>query len=259
LLHNATKFTNDGGSIRVELGGTPEAAVLRVIDSGVGIKPNQLDRVFDMFTRVERPGGGGEPGLGIGLALARRLAEMHGGKLTASSEGEGCGATFTLTIPLPEASQPAASAAPIGAPARTEASAPLNIVLVEDNEDVAEMMLIWLEGLNHRVTVARTGSAGIEAIRAQNPDLVVCDLGLPDLHGTEVCRQVRSFSSGSQPVMIALTGWGREDDVRRTKEAGFDHHLVKPVAPEKLSTLLKSVAAARSEAGATSEPSPILH
>jgi signal transduction histidine kinase len=259
LLHNATKFTNDGGSIRVELGGTPEAAVLRVIDSGVGIRPNQLERVFDMFTRVERPGGGGEPGLGIGLALARRLAEMHGGKLTASSDGDGCGATFTLTIPLPEASQPAASAAPIGAPARTQASAPLNIVLVEDNEDVAEMMLIWLEGLNHRVTVARTGSAGIEAIRAQNPDLVVCDLGLPDLHGTEVCKQVRSFSSGSQPVMIALTGWGREDDVRRTKEAGFDHHLVKPVAPEKLSTLLKSVAAARSEGGTTSETSRVLH
>jgi CheY-like chemotaxis protein len=259
LLHNATKFTSDGGSIRVELGGTPETAVLRVIDSGVGIRPNQLERVFDMFTRVERPGGAGEPGLGIGLALARRLAEMHGGKLTASSEGDGCGATFTLTIPLPEASQPAASPAPIGAPARAGASAPLNIVLVEDNEDVAEMMLIWLEGLSHRVTVARTGSEGIEAIRAQNPDLVVCDLGLPDIHGTEVCKQVRSFSSGSQPVMIALTGWGREDDVRRTKEAGFDHHLVKPVAPEKLSTLLKSVAEARSEGGVTSETSRLLH
>jgi signal transduction histidine kinase len=259
LLHNATKFTNDGGSIRVELDGTPETAVLRVIDSGVGIRPNQLERVFDMFTRVERPGGAGEPGLGIGLALARRLAEMHGGKLTAASDGDGRGATFTLTIPLPEASQPAASPAPVGAPARTGASAALNIVLVEDNEDVAEMMLIWLEGLNHRVTVARTGSEGVEAIRAQNPDLVVCDLGLPDIHGTEVCKQVRSFSTGSQPVMIALTGWGREDDVRRTKEAGFDHHLVKPVAPEKLSTLLKSVAEARSEAGTTSEPSRILH
>lgn len=259
LLHNAMKFTSEGGSIRVELQKMHETAVLRVIDSGIGIRPDQLERVFDMFTRVERAGVAAEPGLGIGLALARRIAEMHGGKLTAFSDGEGRGAILTLTIPLRHASQPPSSPVQSAGPARDGSSAPLSIVVVEDNEDVADMMATWLGELSHRVTVARTGSAGLAAIRAQKPDLVVCDLGLPDLHGTEVCRQVRSFAAESQPVMVALTGWGREDDVRRTKEAGFDHHLVKPVAPEKLLAVLESVVAARSEGGAVGEPSRTLH
>lgn len=138
-------------------------------------------------------------------------------------------------------------------------SAPLNIVLVEDNEDVADMLVMWLEQLNHRVTVARNGNDGIEAVRAQKPNLVVCDLGLPDLHGTEVCRAVRGFSADYQPVIVALTGWGREDDVRRTKDAGFDHHLVKPVSPEKLLALLESVAAACGEGAESAEASRLLH
>ena len=258
LLHNAAKFTDNGGSIRVELKGTHDAAVLRVIDSGIGIRPSQLERVFDMFTRVERAGVGAEPGLGIGLALARRIAEMHGGKLTAFSDGEGHGATFTLTIPLTRAARSAATPDPAAGARRTESDTPLDIVVVEDNEDVADTLVMWLQQFNHRVTVARTGNAGVEAIRSQKPDLVVCDLGLPDLHGTEVCRQIRSFDGESRPVMVALTGWGREDDVRRTKEAGFDHHLVKPVVPEKLLALLESVAAARAE-GTRTETPRLLH
>lgn len=259
LLHNAAKFTNSGGSIRVELEEVRGTAVLRVSDSGIGIRPDQLERVFDMFTRVERAGVAAEPGLGIGLALARRIAEMHGGKLTAFSDGEGRGATFTLAIPLLQASQPKASSTAAAGAGSDESSAPLKIVVIEDNEDVADMLVIWLEELSHHVTVARTGNGGVEAIRTQKPDLVVCDLGLPDLHGTEVCRQVRRFPGTSQPVMVALTGWGREDDVRATKEAGFDHHLVKPIAPEKLLSLLQSVAKARSERDTADEPSRILH
>ena len=133
------------------------------------------------------------------------------------------------------------------------------VVVVEDNEDVADMLVMWLQQFSHRVTVARTGNAGVEAIRTQKPDVVVCDLGLPDLHGTEVCRQIRSFDGEPQPVMVALTGWGREDDVRRTKEAGFDHHLVKPVVPEKLLALLESVAAARAEGTPRPQTPRLLH
>jgi len=260
LLDNAARFTGNDGSIRVELRGTHDAAILRVIDSGIGIRPSQLERVFDMFTRVERAGVGAEPGLGIGLALARRIAEMHGGKLTAYSNGEGHGATFTLTIPLSQAARTAATPDPPVDSQSGESKAPLAIVVVEDNEDVADMLVMWLQQFNHRVTVARTGNAGVEAIRTQKPDLVICDLGLPDLHGTEVCRQIRSFDGEFRPVMVALTGWGREHDIRETKEAGFDHHLVKPVVPEKLLALLESVAAARAEGPTRTETPPqLLH
>jgi len=248
LLHNAAKFTPSGGSIRVELTEDADAAVLRVIDSGAGILPDQLVRVFDMFSRIGRPGAAAEPGLGIGLALARRLAEMHGGSLKAFSEGEGRGTTFTLRIPIAkeDKDQPESAAAP--RVAHDDVTTPLDIVVVEDNDDVADGLLAWLESLGHRVAVARTGKSGVELIRERFPDLVLCDLGLPELDGLDVCRRVRSFPAESQPIMVALTGWGREDDLRLTKEAGFDHHLVKPVAPDKLEELLQSVGEGRNRA-----------
>jgi CheY-like chemotaxis protein len=246
LLHNAAKFTPDGGSVRVELSAESHGAILRVIDSGAGVLPDQLERVFDMFTRIHRPGVVAEPGLGIGLALARRLAEMHGGSLTVTSDGEGRGATFTLLLPT-SGTVHRPSAAPGASPSLPDAPR-LDIVVVEDNEDIADALFDWLEELGHRVTVARTGRAGVESVRANQPDLVLCDLGLPDLDGLAVCRQIREFPADRQPVMVALTGWGREDDLRRTAEAGFDHHLTKPVAPEKLNALLHAVGKASMEA-----------
>jgi signal transduction histidine kinase len=248
LLHNAAKFTPEGGTIRVELARAGEHAALRVIDSGSGIRADQLDRVFDMFARVERPGVASESGLGIGLALARRLAEMHGGSLSVVSEGEGRGATFTLRIP-------ALLAAPVEAATETEgAEAParstsLDIVVVEDNDDIADVLAEWLEQIGHAVRVARTGRRGVELVRELAPDVVVCDLGLPDLDGMEVCREVRRLPMERQPVMIALTGWGREDDMRSSRDAGFDHHLVKPVATDKLEALLGRVGEARDALG----------
>jgi signal transduction histidine kinase len=249
LLHNAAKFTAEGGSIRVELVASGDRAHVSVIDSGTGIRADQLDRVFDMFARIERPKVSTEPGLGIGLALGRRLAEMHGGSLTVSSVGEGHGTTFMLDIPAGGApSSPVASPEPVAA---RELSAALSIVVVEDNHDIAEVLEEWLKDLGHEVTVAHTGQNGIEAIRSMQPKLVVCDLGLPDIGGVEVCRAVRAFPPENQPVMVALTGWGRPEDLRQTKEAGFDHHLVKPVAPDALQALLATVSKGQQAATTT--------
>jgi CheY-like chemotaxis protein len=203
-----------------------------------------------MFARVARPGVAAESGLGIGLALARRLAEMHGGTLGVVSAGEGRGATFTLRIPALFA---AASevATPVSAPLASSGGA-LDIVVVEDNDDIADVLAEWLGELGHAVRVARTGKRGVELVREQPPDLVICDLGLPDVDGMEVCRQVRRLPLEHQPVMVALTGWGREGDVRSTREAGFEHHLVKPVATDRLQTLLAKIGEARR----SSQPPP---
>jgi signal transduction histidine kinase len=249
LLHNAAKFTPKGGSVRIEARKEAGQALIRVSDSGAGVRADQLERVFDMFARVDRPAVSAEPGLGIGLALARRLADMHGGSLELSSEGEGRGATFTLRLPLAAEAQPAAPVAANATGAEPAASgeqaAKLSVVVVEDNDDIASVLVDWLRELGHDVSVAQTGNAGIAAIESTQPDAVVCDLGLPDLDGLGVCRRVRLLPSEVQPVMVALTGWGREEDVRRSKEAGFDHHLVKPVAPEALNAVLNSISEAR--------------
>jgi CheY-like chemotaxis protein len=239
LLHNSAKFTPEGGSIRVELARENDKAVMRVEDSGSGIRGDQLERVFHMFARVERPGVAPETGLGIGLALARRLAEMHGGSLGVASAGEGRGATFTLSIPalltvVPDVAPPEIGTAP-------RVGNALDIVVVEDNDDIAEVLAEWLRELGHGVCVARTGKRAVELVQKNAPDVVICDLGLPDLDGMEVCRQVRRLPLEHQPVMVALTGWGREDDVRSTREAGFEHHLVKPVATDRLQSLLAKI------------------
>jgi signal transduction histidine kinase len=235
LLHNASKFTSDGGAIHVEL---TADGVIRVVDSGEGIPPDQIERVFDMFARVEDRSSKAERGLGIGLALARRLAEMHDGSLTASSAGKGRGTTFTFSIPVAAPVSEAARAAPAVAPP----GATLKILVIEDNDDIAMTMSGWLESMGHRVWTAPSGERGVELIVEHRPALVLCDLGLPEMDGLEVCKRVRTLKIETQPVMVALTGWGRDDDRRRTKEAGFDGHLVKPVAAEKLRQLLRSVA-----------------
>ncbi len=267
LLHNASKFAPAGSQIRVELDVDGATAIVRVIDTGAGIPLGQVERVFDMFTHIERTVRHTTGGLGIGLALGRRLAEMHGGTLTASSPGEGKGATFTLTLPLAEAGAVAgarsgrASVPPeVGAGVTPEAqpeAAPeahtngaalpgrLEVVVIEDNDDAADTLTMWLEEMGHQVQVARNGPDGLELVRKARPDVVLCDIGLPEMDGVEVCRRVKALAMEPPPTMVALTGWGMDEDRRRTGEAGFEHHLVKPVVPDRLREILRSVADAR--------------
>jgi signal transduction histidine kinase len=237
LLHNAAKFTPEGGRIRITLAREGGNAVVRVVDEGEGIAEDQIERVFDMFARIARPGSAPGRGLGIGLALARRIAELHGGSLGAFSAGRGKGTTFTLHLPSEEA--PVRPAVPNAATAKHEPARVLNILIIEDEADIADTLAMWLEGLGHRVSIARAGLAGLELVEQKLPDLVLCDLGLPEIDGVEVCRRVRSLSIDPRPMMVALTGWGREADRRRVKEAGFDLHLVKPVALDKLRSVLQ--------------------
>ncbi|HXJ24042.1 MAG TPA: response regulator [Polyangia bacterium] len=240
LLTNAAKFTPQGGQISVRLEVDNGVAAVSVLDSGAGIPAEQVQRIFDMFARIKR-GDGGESGLGIGLALARKLTQMHGGTLTASSAGEGQGSTFVLRLPL-SAAVPFATPTP--EPATESAggdAAALNVLVIEDNEDVAETLTMLLEELGHRVSLARTGRNGVAMVQQNEPNVVLCDIGLPGMDGLEVCRQIRALPTKTRPIMVAVTGWGQDADRRKTREAGFDHHLVKPVGIGSLNQLLQNV------------------
>jgi signal transduction histidine kinase len=245
VLHNAAKYTPEGGEVRVELTHERGNAIVRIIDSGVGIPAELIVRVFDMFIRVDQSHP--DAGLGIGLALAQRLAELHGGTLTAASSGVDRGSTFTLSLPEVSEPQPRVSQSLAGLEHRSGLTAMLDIVVIEDNDDSADTFAAWLEVQGYKVSVARTGPDGLELVQATRPDVVLCDLGLPGMDGVEVCRRIRQLAIDFKPVMVALSGWGREEDRQRTTEAGFDHHLVKPVAMKKVRELLQSVLLVRSE------------
>jgi CheY-like chemotaxis protein len=218
-----------------------ETVRIAVTDTGAGIPAAERDRVFGMFARIPRPGLASPAGLGIGLALARRLAEMHGGTLTVASAGDDQGSTFTLSLPL----SPAGAISHVDrAPQSSggQVPSPLRIVIIEDNEDVADSLKDLLEDTGHHVWSAQTGSDGVSLVEEVRPNVVLCDLGLPHMGGLEVCQRIRALPAPIQPIIIAVTGWGREEDQRRTREAGFDHHLVKPVAVESLDQVLRTVA-----------------
>jgi signal transduction histidine kinase len=239
LLDNASKFSPRGAVIRLALHRDGRHAVARVSDDGVGIPADQLERAFQMFTKVERSEAISNEG--IGLALSRQLAHLHGGTLTATSEGEGRGATFTLSIPIGTPRSPVIEL-PADQHAERRATEPRAVVVIDDNEDAADLLAAWLERLGHRVHVARTGPDGVALVADPEPDLVLCDVGLPGMDGVEVCRHVVSGMS-TPPVMVALTGWGAHEDRARTAAAGFQHHLVKPVAMDQLGEILRAVPA----------------
>jgi len=240
LLHNASKFTPEGGQVKLEIRYEGGMAVIDVIDAGTGIAPEHLPRVFDMFVKSDHTKGSANGGLGLGLPLSRRLAEMHDGTLTAASAGLGRGSVFTLALPAEPAKTPARLESVRPTPLVAQ-NAGLSVVVIEDNEDSAELLAVWLRGRGYLVSVAHAGPDGLQLIRSLRPQAVLCDIGLPGMDGVEVCRQVRTLRPDLDPVMIALTGWGMEADRRRTQETGFDHHLVKPVEPAKLFALLDSL------------------
>jgi PAS domain S-box-containing protein len=239
LLNNASKYSEDGGDITVSARADDGRAVIGVRDTGIGIDPEALPHMFEMFSRGQRDSGRTQGGLGIGLALSRRLAEMHGGTLEGRSDGVGKGSEFIIRLPL-AAAQPAPQSAP-DAPA-AGALESIRVLVVDDNHDAGDSLGEILSMLGADVRVARGGQEALEIFPAFTPRVVLLDIGMPDMNGYEVARAIRSRWPDQPSVLVALTGWGQEDDRRRAREAGFNHHLVKPADIDKLQDLLQSAA-----------------
>jgi len=237
LLNNAARYTDPGGKIVLTGERQGEEAVIRVRDTGVGIPPEMLGCVFDLFTQLDRPGGRGQGGLGVGLALVRRLVEMHGGTVTAQSSGPGQGSEFIVRLPACTEARPGPEAE---APGPNQSAPARHVLLVEDNSDGRETLGMLLALLGHRVDTAKDGPQGVALALAVRPQAALIDLGLPGLDGYEVARQVRA-ALGDQILLIALTGHGQTEHRRRTSAAGFDAHLVKPVNMDELCRLLEKL------------------
>jgi PAS domain S-box-containing protein len=232
MLDNAVKFTPAGGAIDVDVTREGQKAVLRVRDTGVGIEPQMLPRIFELFAQAQQAMDRSVGGLGIGLTLSRRLVEMHEGTITAASDGAGRGAEFTVRLPVAIGVAPAPSPA-LRAPAHSR-----RILVVEDNDDARESLRLLLEGLGHRVLATGDGAEGLALAAAHHPEVALIDIGLPGLDGYEVARALRATPTGKTMTLIAVTGYGQADDRQRSKEAGFDAHLVKPVSQALLSSLI---------------------
>jgi len=233
IITNAIKYTPPGGSIRVLVCGDDQDAVLRVEDNGVGIGPDLLPSVFDMFVQGERTLDRAQGGLGIGLTLVRRLVELHGGTVVATSDGAGCGSTFTVRMPRLTGPESPARMPSLLEPVRSR-----RILLIEDSRDAREMFRIVLEQAGHRVFEAETGDRGLELLETVRPEVAIIDIGLPGLDGYEVARRIRDQLQGEAMLLLALTGYSLPNDRQRSREAGFDYHLVKPVDPYDLARLL---------------------
>ena len=232
LLQNAAKFTPRGRAVAVSIEVREGSALLRVRDEGVGIEPSQLGRMFEPFTQADQGIARSKGGLGLGLALVKALVELHGGTVSARSEGAGRGAEFTVALPCcPE----------IGAERERAVSrpgAPLDVLVVEDNADSAETLADLLTILGHRVRVATDGRSGLALARALRPQVVLCDIGLPDLDGYEVARAIRADEGLRGTRLVALTGYALPEDRQRAVDAGFDAHAAKPVEPDDLARLV---------------------
>ncbi|MCP5360142.1 MAG: PAS domain-containing protein [Sinobacteraceae bacterium] len=234
LLQNAAKYTDPGGRIEVSVEEQCDQAALRVRDSGIGIAPEMRERVFEIFSQVRQPGGGGaRSGLGIGLAIVRRLVELHGGRIEVDSAGLGQGAEFVVHLPLavPQAGRPL-NVVPLFSSGRRR------LLVVDDNHDAADSLAAMLRLAGHAVQVAYDGASAMALAETARPDVILLDLGMPQTSGYDVARWVRRQPWGSSLRLIALTGWGQTEDRRRTREAGFDHHLTKPVDPDQLIAVL---------------------
>jgi PAS domain S-box-containing protein len=236
LLMNATKYTPQGGDILVEASASADEVTVTVSDTGVGIPSDMLDAVFGIFTQVNDPRDGASSGLGIGLTLVRSIVELHGGTVTAESDGPGAGSRFCVRLPLV---QPATAEPKGTAPTPAEAMVIKRVLIADDNVDAAESLQLWLEMAGHEVHVALTGPAALKLAESVHPQVALLDVGMPGMTGLEVASKIREAPWGREMVLIALTGWGQEEDLRRTKEAGFDHHLTKPVAPDTIEELIR--------------------
>jgi signal transduction histidine kinase len=237
LLTNAAKYTEKERRIFVTVAAEGDDAVVRIRDQGVGIEPDLLPRIFDLFVQGERALARSQGGLGIGLALVKRLVELHGGAVTAFSEGRGKGSEFVVRIPMTFDYVRDEKAPALIIPTR-----PRNVLVVDDNVDSAECVGAMLELNGHQVQVVHDGFAAIEAARHQKPDVILLDLGLPGRDGYEVARILRNDADLKKAKIVAVTGYGSDEDRLRSEQAGMDIHLTKPVDPDRLEEIIRTLA-----------------
>jgi PAS domain S-box-containing protein len=238
LLNNAAKYTQEGGDAWLELGTHGDDAVIRVRDNGMGIAPSMLENVFDLFAQGERTIDRAEGGLGIGLTLARRIVALHGGAIEARSEGAGKGSEFVVRLPMLRAGSEFAIERARGGTAMNGTTR-RSVLVVDDNADAANSVAMLLRMAGHEVHVENDGVGALESAATVKPEVVLLDIGLPGMSGYDVARQLRSRPGGDDMVIYAMTGYGAQEDRDRSKEAGFDGHLVKPVVPADLVALLE--------------------
>jgi signal transduction histidine kinase len=252
ILSNAIKYTDAGGRIELTAGAAGDRVEIRVRDNGIGIDPAALPRVFDLFTQASRLTERTQAGLGIGLALVKRLVELHGGEVEARSEGLGRGSEFIVRLPR-QHRESAATVVPIQSASAAQVAAPSTamrrILIADDNRDALDSLAELLAMAGHETHKAADGLQAWEAAVRLCPDLILLDIGMPGLDGYEVARRIRARSWSRDPVLVALTGWGQENDRRLSREAGFDSHWVKPLDLKRLWDLLDSL-----PAGGTVEP-----
>jgi PAS domain S-box-containing protein len=236
LLNNSAKYMDRGGRIWLTAERKGSDLVVSVKDAGIGIAADQLPRIFQMFSQVDGSLERSQGGLGIGLTLVKRLVEMHGGWIEARSEGLGQGAEFVVRLPVVVGAAGPEAEGGNGEPAAPKSS--LRILIVDDNRDAADSLVLLLRLMGNDTRTAYDGEEGVAVAEAFQPDVILLDIGLPKLDGYEACRRIREQPWGKSAVLIAVTGWGQEDDRRRSHEAGFDQHMVKPVDPQDLMKLL---------------------
>ena len=245
LMNNAAKYMDRGGRIEVKARQVGNDMVVTVKDSGIGIPADRLQSVFELFSQVETALSRSRGGLGIGLSLTQRLVEMHGGTVLARSDGPGLGSEFEVRLPLaaPPSTAPSDPVARDPGAGSFTAAGELRILIADDNQDACATLASLLELMGHTVRQANDGQAAVEAAADFDPQVVLLDIGMPKLNGYEACAQIRAQAGGAARTIVACTGWGQADDRRRSDEAGFDQHLVKPVDPAVLFDLLDTVAA----------------
>ena len=238
LLNNAGKFTARGGRITIAVEREMDDAVIRVSDTGVGIPQAMLSKVFDIFTQADEVSGGQAEGLGVGLSISRQLVELHGGSIEGHSRGRGQGSEFVVRLPTVEPPSHAAGSAVESQSENQVQEAPVRVLVADDNVDSAVSLGEVLRMLGHDVRVAHDGMETIEVASVFRPDVILLDIGMPKLNGYDACRRIREETWGRAIRMVALTGWGQAEHRQRTRSAGFDHHLVKPVELSDLQAVI---------------------
>jgi signal transduction histidine kinase/CheY-like chemotaxis protein len=250
LFNNAAKYSERAGRIEVRARREDGEVVVSVRDQGIGIEAPMLPHIFEMFTQVDGTHRRSQGGLGIGLTLVRSLVQLHGGSVAAHSEGIGHGSEFVVRLPLAVGEQPVAARRELVA----GAAAPMRVLVVDDNRDAADSLGVLLGFLGYEATVAHDGASALRDIERVDPALVLLDLGMPEMDGYEVARRVREQPRWRHVVLVALTGWGQEEDRLRSRDAGFDHHLVKPTDMHNLQELFAEVAGRMAAASAGMPP-----